>query len=199
MICLRINQPEKEIDYWRAIEALGGFAWKLDHDLADGRINDPDGEISKDIISAKTFSKQLVLELKEKFGVIPPEECPVGRSEKDYPRAPSGKIYYWNWYDKIKSIVREIDHELTICSACPFCNHEEGRLSSYIPCKKINGMLYQLVLPYSCFMVHSKEWTLEQFYEKAFEEGGDISITRLKIKEFGLRALYDPKTQTIVI
>jgi|SRR3989338_11364060 len=45
------NQPETEAEYWAAIEDLGGFMWKTNHDLSHGRIQDPTGEISQSVES----------------------------------------------------------------------------------------------------------------------------------------------------
>ena len=38
-----------EIFLWLAIEELGGFLWRMNHDLADGRIDSTPG-IEKDLI-----------------------------------------------------------------------------------------------------------------------------------------------------
>lgn len=35
------KQPETEMEYWQAIEMLGGFAWSMNHDLALSRWKDP--------------------------------------------------------------------------------------------------------------------------------------------------------------
>ncbi|MFA6042309.1 MAG: hypothetical protein WCV85_04400 [Patescibacteria group bacterium] len=39
------KQPETELEYWQAIESLGGFSWHTRHDMSHGRIEDKDGSI----------------------------------------------------------------------------------------------------------------------------------------------------------
>jgi len=97
------KQPETEMEYWRAIETLGGILWNLEHELADGRLTDSDGEIDRYIKIARQISKDLVAELGERFGVIAPEDYPKVEFNETPPSPPEGKIYYWDWYKKMKA------------------------------------------------------------------------------------------------
>ena len=186
-----LKKPETEMEYYQVIEGLGGFAWRMDHDLADGRIEDETGGIDKDIQDARKISATLVAELKEKFGVIPPEECPKVEPGKEAPPAPKGKIYYWDWYKKMKDLSFRIDYEKIICSACPFCGGVKEMMDrgGSIPCHKINGVLYRLGQPFVCSFVAYKELTPEQLYAEILKKGGEVALTRFKIKEAGLKVL----------
>src|SRR3989338_4240536 len=70
------KQPQTEVEYWKAIEGLGGYFWSTNHGLCHGHIEDKDGEVAKSIEDARKISERLAVELGEKFGVIHPRACP---------------------------------------------------------------------------------------------------------------------------
>lgn len=186
-----VKNPETEMEYFEIIEGLGGFAWRMDHDLADGRVEDKTGGMDRDIQDARKISATLVSELKEKFGVIPPKECPKVEPGKKASKAPKGKIYYWDWYEKMKNLSQRIYYEKIICSACPFSGGVKKmiEMGGDIPCRKIHGILYRLGYPFECHLISFKELTPGQLYQEIMKKGGEVALTRFKIKEAGLKAV----------
>ena len=192
------KQPETEMEYWTIIEGLGGFAWRMNHDLADGRIEDKNGGIDKDIQEIQKTLARLVSELKDKFGVIPPNECPKIKSGEKQPRPPRGKKYYWDWYKKMKEIFYRIDYEKIICSACPLSKGLKSMISSgNIPCGPFRGVIYDLRAPYRCGMLNLDHWDEDRLRKEIIKKGGEVAFIRFKIKEAGLKALENPKTGEI--
>jgi hypothetical protein len=104
------KHPETEIEYWSAIEALGGFIWRMNHDLADGRIKDSTGGIDRDITEARKVSAQLVEELWEKFGVVAPKNCPQLTLEQRMAGQVPPRTSFW------KSCRRIMERTLTTVS-----------------------------------------------------------------------------------
>lgn len=190
------KQPETEMEYWEAIEGLGGFAWRMNHDLADERIRDPSGGIDLDIQDARQISARLVSELGKKFGVIPPQDCPKIELGQKPPKAPKGKIYYWDWYNKMKNRAYSIDYEKIICSACPFSKGVKKMISlgGQIPCGAFRGFLYRLDAPYRCGMLGIDDWSEEKFQQGIIRKGGEAALVRFRIREAGLKALFDSET-----
>jgi len=151
------KQPETELEYWVAIEELGGFVWRMNHDLGDGRIEDPTGKIDQAIASAREISERLVTEL-SRFGVIHPKDCPEVPLGQKPPPAPEGKIYHWDWYKKMKTESYQRAYDGIICSACPFSKGVEHMiaLGGVIPCSVFHGMLYRLRAPHACGMIDGR-------------------------------------------
>lgn len=177
------KQPQTELDYWEIIEFLGGFIWRLNHDLAAGRIDDTKGEIAQDIEDARQLQKRLVNEVGEKFGIILPENCPRVEPGKEAPPAPEGKIYYWDWYHKMKDVVYRADYEKIICSACPFSEGVEMMKIGVIPCGIFHGAVYRLNAPYACAMFTSLDtWTEEKLCCEIFNQHGFEALKKFKTK-----------------
>jgi hypothetical protein len=194
-----IKHPKTEIEYWQTIEGLGGFAFGMDHELADGRLSDSGGGISKDINDARHLQKQLVEELKTKFGVIPPDEYPKTELGQKLPKPPKGKTYYWVWYERMKKISYQIEYETLICSACPLSKGVGYMISTggWIPCGPWRGMIFQLTPCYRCAML--EHWDRKKLEEEIVREGGQTALVRFKIKEAGLKALLDPESGMLKI
>jgi len=178
------KQPETEMEYWDTIESLGGFAWQMNHDLADGRITDPKGGIAKDIVDARKISDRLVTELGEKFGVIHPKDCPRVESGQEKPPAPEGKIYYWDWYHKMKTESYQREYEGIICSACPFSEGVERMIatSGRIPCRLFQGSMSRLRAPHVCGMISWGGLTEEQLFLQIRTEKGEDALVAFKAK-----------------
>jgi len=83
------KQPETEQEYWETIESLGGQIFYMNHELADGRIEDPDGSISEITFKCQEALQTIADEAFEKFNLS---------WEKDV----DGKTYYWDWYHEKK-------------------------------------------------------------------------------------------------
>ena len=183
--------PKTETEYWMAIEELGGFSWRMNHDLADGRIEDPKGAIDKEIQEAVEIQKKLVAKLKEKFGVIPPDECPQKEIDKELPPAPEGKIYYWNWYHKMKEQAYREEYQGIICSACPFSKGVEYMISmgGHIPCGLIQGSIYRLHAPYACGMLNFGDMSEEDLH-KAIQKKGEKALRLFLAKRDALKKTY---------
>ncbi len=148
------KRPETELEYWATIEQLGGFIWRMNHDLADGRITDPDGAIDHDINQAHELTQQLLKEIEDKFGVIPPDLKNKQAGEKS---APPGKIHYWDWYKQMKRQCYNLHYQSLICSACPFSDGLDRYVAlGSIPCGIYPGTFVELKNPFTCQMVHRK-------------------------------------------
>lgn len=164
------KQPETELEYWGGIEHLGGFMWRMNHDLDHGRIEDPDGSIKQDIAAAGELSEKLLVEIGEKFGVLHPSVCPQPDANGNYPTPPEGKQHYWPWYESQKKRAWEIEYENMICSACPFSNGAEA-LQISVPCSQASGVIYQLIAPHRCAMVDMRDWTREYLLARIARTG----------------------------
>jgi hypothetical protein len=196
------KQPETELEYFEVIEGLGGFSWRMNHDLADGRIEDPDGKIGAGINEIQALLEQLVSEVCEKFGVIHPKDCPK-RSIKDIqndvpvPPAPEGKKYYWDWYEKQKRESYSKEYGGLICSACPFSEGLERMmtLGGQIPCGEFRGSIYHLSAPYRCEMLENRwgdGWTQEYLFERIRREHGEEALERFRTKLQALQPSPQP-------
>ena len=75
-----------EIFLWNYIEGVGGFIWRMNHDLGDGRIESTPG-IEKDLLTMGENIKYAVNQL-VRFGV----EDPQGKENEE------GRKTYWEWY-----------------------------------------------------------------------------------------------------
>lgn len=171
--------PEKDSEYWEAIEDLGGFLWRINHDLAHGRMSSTSG-LEADLVSARKIQEQLVDELFENFGVVHPKDCPNRDVEGKIPIAPPGMIWYKDWYDEMKRNAYEIAYNKLICSACPLSEGLDKMISlgGVIPCGVFNGALYQLSQPYLCGMLgnESYEWTTDELFGQIYQKTGDDGL-----------------------
>ena len=179
------KHPQTELEYWEVIEGLGGFIWRMNHDLADGRIEDPTGSISKEISEARTISDLLVKELGEKFEIIHPNDCPKTKIGQKPPPAPEGKTYYWDWYEKTKTKAYNAEYEKIICSACPFSEGVEQmiNLGGNIPCGIFTGIIHQLSAPHMCAMVDYDSWSKDKLHQEILNQHGDEALKKFKNKE----------------
>lgn len=75
-----------EIFLWLYIEECGGFLWRMNHDLADGRIESTPG-IENDLIKIQENIVYAVGQL-VRFGL----KDPMGNESKE------GRDIYWQWY-----------------------------------------------------------------------------------------------------
>lgn len=198
------KHPETEQEYWETIEGLGGMSWSLNHDLADGRIDDPKGEVSQSITDLQGLLETLVGEVCEKFGVIHPKDCPqrsIGDIANDVPvpLAPEGKKYYWDWYHEQKQASYGKDYEGMICSACPFSEGLEKMmaLGGQVPCSEFRGALYRLDAPHKCGMISwpGDGWTEEYLYQRIQQEHGDEALERFKTKAQAFQSIPEPVAQ----
>lgn len=111
------------------------------------------------------FSKTLNGKLKEKFNVIPFAECPTEEIEagKEPPPPPDGMEYFWTWRNRMNELSIMVQHELMICSACPFYLPSK---ENSIPCQVFPGTLMGLVPNnYSCAMVQFNHWSRFELHE----------------------------------
>lgn len=181
------KQPETELEYWEAIEGLGGFIWSMNHDLADGRMEDSTGGIARDVNDAQTISDRLVRELGEKFGVIHPADCPKVPFGQTSPPAPEGKTYYWDWYQRMKRESYRAEYAKLICSACPFSEGVEQmiRLGGSIPCGVFRGAMYRLAAPHVCGM--TRDWDQAKLHGEILVRHGAEALAAFQRKEAELK------------
>lgn len=86
-----------EIYLWSAIEQLGGFVWRMEHDLADGRIQSTPG-IEADIMKMREYSAFAVSQL-YRFGIQDPKESKEAQDR------------YWKWYHAWKDYFQKVSDE----------------------------------------------------------------------------------------
>ena len=184
------KQPETEVEYWEAIEGLGGFIWATEHDMGHGRILDTDGSVRREIAEARQISQRLVNELTNKFGVINPSDRAGIKPGQPVPPAPEGKTYYWDWYKKMKLQVYSKDYEAMICSACPFSRGLQYMvdLGGHVPCDIFPGVLYRLVPPHRCRMLDEVECGAVGLHTKIVEKVGMEGLKKFLKKEEELQA-----------
>lgn len=179
--------PKTELEYWFVIDFLGSFLWRINHDLAGDCIQSA-SEKKNELKEVQQTMDKLVLELAQ-FGVVHPKECPTIRLGEEKPKAFKGKMWYWEWYKKMKKIYYSSEYENLICSACPFSNGLEELISGNgILCSLIDAMLYQLPEPALCAVINrggdcSREMLLEEIRKK----GGDEAVEKFKAKENELK------------
>jgi hypothetical protein len=184
--CMELaKQPETELEYWGAIENLGGFISSMNRGLSHGRIQDPEGKIASEIVEAGQLSQRLVVELGEKFGVIPPQDCPRPDTEGNYPSPPEGKKYYWPWYQEMKNRAWEMEYEGMICSACPFSKGAKA-LRISVPCSKYMGVMFYLRAPHLCGMLDVGDWSREHLLASIKDMGAGM-VERFLAKEEELK------------
>ena len=182
------KKPETEMDFWQAIESLGGFIYYTGHDIRSGFIKDSQGTIQKEMEEAKRISEELVNELHARFNVIPPDRYPRRESDGTWPVPPKGKRWYWEWYEAYKREYHEAEFKKLICSACALCEGIDEFMNGYIPCSVFPGMLYRLRAPRQCGMVAPQgEWTRKQLLAKIRTQGGVEASRQFLKKEKELR------------
>jgi hypothetical protein len=181
--------PGTELAYWRTIETLGGFIWRLNHDAADGRITMTPG-MEKDLQDAQKIQESLVSELFVRFGVIHPKDCPQRKADGEMPSAPLGTMWYWDWYRKMKAESCRDEYEKIICSACPLSEGVEAFIATNtIPCTAWRGSLYNLPQPSVCAMLHmGPQWSRRKLIANIRAKGGAEAVPRFKAKEAELKA-----------
>lgn len=192
------KQPETEVEYWEAIEVFGGYIWSTNHALCHGRIEDSSGKVAKSIEEAVAISERLIVELGEKFGVMHPRDCPKVEPGQQLPPPPDGKVYYWDWYKRMKESCYRRDYESIICSACPFSEGSERMISlgGVIPCGVFRGTMYKLSIPYQCGMLMPDNWNQERLYAEIAKKGGLTALAQFQSKEQELKAKFEQKPQS---
>lgn len=188
------KQPETEMEYWEAIEALGGFSWYTRHDISHGRIEDTDGSIMTKVEEVDALSIKLAQEVAEKFNVILPTQMPKRTPDQERPPAPEGKVYYFDWYDKCKRVFYQDLYDKIICSACPLSNGLDYFIQlNQIPCGVFRGALYHLRANHMCGMLTYHDWTTQHLHSAIFNKGGKETLAAFKTKAEALKTNPQPK------
>ncbi|MFA5932573.1 MAG: hypothetical protein WCV81_05020 [Microgenomates group bacterium] len=189
---------ETQQDYWKAIEGLGGFVWQLNHDLADGRIEDPQGTTSKGIFDMQQRLEGIVAELCDKYNIISPKESTRVDFYTPLPPAPVGKTYYWEWYKEQKTSYYTQRYNELICSSCPIARDIESYLSGGYsdPCTKYIGNIYNGRTPkYECAMTILGDWSRDWLERNISAEGGPEALEKFVAKETELKSQYPQEAQ----
>lgn len=127
-------QPQTELEYYSVIEELGGMRWSIEHALSHPErhsyTDDQRRKGSNEVVDIYNIQAKLVNELKEKFGVVAPNE-----------EVNEGQKAYWDWYKEMKVQHNTILYKKDICHLCPFKGNEEYLIHNpnAINCTKING------------------------------------------------------------
>lgn len=188
---------DTEDGIWQVIEVLGGIIWRNEHDSADGRITLTEKDLTF-MTAGRFVQRKLVEKLKNKYNVIPPDECPQREFGKKVPPAPKGKMYYWDWYDAMNKEYFTNEYKNMICYGCALHESEPvERLRGHIPCSVFPGVMYQLSSPIQCGMTDKRFsgfWTEQELLSKIKEVGGEDSVKRFKQHQFNLRSQACKKT-----
>lgn len=200
------KQPLTELEYWEAIESLGGFIWSTEHGISRGHIDYPNPLIDRDLREAFEIQKKLVFELSQKFGVITPYDYPKVEDGQELPPAPEGKIYYWDWYHKVECEYSLIEYQKLPCSACPFSKGFE----LFIPSHKVSCGFYpddnnefKSHHIYSCGIVtfsmsyYDKQISIEDIYDRILKDYGQEALDVFKKKELEIGSLPDKQRRAI--
>lgn len=176
--------PQTQMEYWVAIEELGGFIWRTNHNFAHGRISESE-ELKQELKEAQEIQKKLVSEIAVKFGVVGYEGCSqVG--QENAPPAPEGQICYWDWYNKMKREVYEEAYNKIICSACALSEGlDEFTSRGKIPCGVFMGSLYRLSQPHKCVML--EHWLRRHLFVEICNKGGEEAVHAFEKKEKELK------------
>jgi hypothetical protein len=183
------KQPETEMEYWQFLEGLGGIIWSNIHDISHDLLPKSDA-VMNEINEAAELSGHLLAEIGEKFGVIRPGDYPTLKDGEALPPAPEGKVYYWDWYGKLKhSFYYEI-YENLICSACPFSTGLQNmiNLGGQIPCGAVSGWFGRLLISHECGMVNNiHQWSKIELYREIREKSTWRGLQKFKKKEIELK------------
>jgi hypothetical protein len=117
-----IKWPSTEMEYYNTMEGLGGFIFRMSHEISRGHIKDSNNKVKKDIKDANKIQSKISKEIAEKFGVVFPEGRAPLQSVDDLPVLSESKEYYINWYFRMKKEEAEGWFKKTICFACPLSN-----------------------------------------------------------------------------
>lgn len=182
------KQPQTELEFWMAIEGLGGFRHSMEHGLAHDRIEDTGGGVAKDVVDAATLSRQLIEKVCERFGVFDARLVPDYDPKKP-PSTPEGKEAYWDWYRRMKTLYYEQVYQEIICSACPFSEGmEKMRDLGIVPCRVVQGTIYNLLHPSECGMTMGESpWSRDELYRQVLQEAGADGLRAFVLKEMALK------------
>lgn len=103
-----LQGPELESAFYQGLDDLAGVLFRQEHDLADGRIDDPNGALSRSFIELREIIKSRIEVACDRFNLImPPPNTDFFGS---LPEPPEGKTYFGDWCLKhekehIRSIV----------------------------------------------------------------------------------------------
>jgi len=190
------KEPVTEMDYWQLIEGLGGLAWGINHDLADGRIDkDSKDAVITDFNEILELTGKLLSEISEKFGVIRNSNHPSSQQTETLPPLPEGEIYYWDWYKKMKKNFYTEEYSKIICSVCPLSNGLDEMVSrgGAVPCGAIRGSINRLQAPHLCGMLF--DWSREELYYEIEKKGGKRVLSKFQKKEQELKKIFTEQTQ----
>lgn len=186
------KKPETEIEYWKVIVSLEFFVWRIHDGLGGGRIEDPKGKIAKELKNVEHILDSLINELSGKFGVInPTESLKIYSGSRKMP-APEGKIYYDDWYNKMKRTAYHVIYDSIICSGCPFSEGLEASKFDIFPCSLFPSVRHRLGAVYVsdiCVMVTSRIWTKDQLYQQMLTRHGKEALQIFQRKEKELQSL----------
>ena len=175
--------PVTEMDYWKAIESLGGITWAMEHELANGRKR-KNHKTSKYLAEQRDIIKQLVQEVCDKFDVIHPKDCPKVPLGQEMPPAPPGKVYYWDWYHRMKDLALEEEWGQVICSVCPFNTGVEDFKTGIVHCQLMpHTIFYRFDSRPLCGCVSDRKFSHGQFEKKMLDKAGSEALNAYKSKQ----------------
>ncbi|MFA6594173.1 MAG: hypothetical protein WCT16_02840 [Candidatus Buchananbacteria bacterium] len=187
------KEPQIEMEYWEAIASIEERTQSINNDIHRG-LYESSPEIIQFLIDAQETIECLVSKLFDKFGVIPPKDCPKVEVGQEMPPAPEGKIYYWDWYEAKEAEAKKQFYDGIICSVCPFSEGIDSMVGFNIPCGLWKGALYRLEAPHICAML--RDLSEKKLHWEIRQEAGRQALKLFKEKQAALQQAALEKTAT---
>jgi hypothetical protein len=183
------SDPLPELRLWERISILAGYIRQQTLKLTKGQAGDSRIKIKQDIREAKELLEKLTDQVCQLFNVVRPKDCPDIEPGKKPP--PAGKVWFWDWYDQMRSTYYRSVYEDTVCSACPFCLglEEMKKKNGAILCQVSSGpfTFHRIGSPHLCSRVVQGFWTEEELYKQIFARHGNQALNKFRKKAKELR------------
>jgi hypothetical protein len=177
---------ENETAFYKAIVETEQLMFDHKHDLSRGAIEESDEE-KHDFNMMKYMQRQLLENLEKKFGIVYADKMESRDCEAVLPE---GKRDFDEWYQSMEAESKKEKFELTICSACYFCNSLREK-SEYVPCTLFGCCIPSLRYPWKCLMMDEQLCSFNRhfFFAMLYEAGRDDVVEKFKQKEQELKQI----------
>lgn len=180
------KKPETEKEFYEIIRYIEKVVGGIKSDASSERITKEIAE--RKIKRYKDLLEVLFSALGLRYNIVFPENFSSKNEDMaTMPNAPSGKIWYQDWYRKMKIECRKTEYEGIICSACPLSEGAEAFASGkYIPCIPWGAGLCSLGKPHECAMISPPQfrWKREELLAEIRKTGGgEEAVKKFERKE----------------
>ncbi|MCL4384496.1 hypothetical protein M1116_03510 [Patescibacteria group bacterium] len=186
-----LKQPQTEQEYWECLYSLGSSLYATEHDLCDGRIDDPDGEVARDQSQGYEIGRRLISEACDKFGLIHPNDIPRNTTGQLPPLPPGKKMYFNDWLQAKRREWLTLEYHKTICSGCILSEGlEEFILREGGICCSLSHSLGILVHSDTCDLVEpiwDDHWSRRRLLTNIRARGGQAAVIVFRQKEAELK------------